>query len=101
MYNASKHAVFSQRVEAWMKQAQELRDEASRLNLIYTSEAASGADSAFVDTAIATKQEHIDGIVFMRTFRDFCAGTHEDGTGGGVTTIARDDRTSNIAAFIQ
>ncbi|KKN09817.1 hypothetical protein LCGC14_1042900 [marine sediment metagenome] len=90
-YSAEKHAVFSDREKNWFNQFQNLRDEAGRLDEIYTNETTSGADADFVDTPNASKQEHIDGIVFMRRLVDFVEG-------GVVPTL---DRRSNITAFTQ
>ena len=90
-YDANKHDVFSQRMKNWFEQFQNLREEAERLDAIYTQETASGGDSEFKDTARATKQEHIDGIVFMRAFKDFV----ENGA------VSRADRVPNITPFIQ
>ncbi len=58
---------------------------------IYTNETASGVDAAFVDMDIATAQEHVDGIVFMRDLVDFIEGN----------AVATLDRRSNISAFTQ
>ena len=91
-YSADKHQVFSQRMEHFFKTFQVLRDEMTKLDEIYTNETASGADADFDDTLIATKQEHIDGIVFMRALADFCDGTAE---------VSQTDRRSNITAFVQ
>lgn len=90
-YSQAKHNVFTDRVQDWMGSFQNLRDEASRIDEIYTNETSSGADAAFVTTSNATKQEHIDAIVFMRAFVDFTEG-------GVVSTL---DRRSNITAFTQ
>ncbi len=90
-YSAEKHAVFSDRMKNWMNSFQNLRDELARLEEIYTNETTSGDDVDFVDTANASKQEHIDGIVFMQGLVDFVEG-------GVVPTL---DRRSNITAFTQ
>ena len=90
-YTAKKHGVFSHRMENWFGSVQALRDEIAKLDEIYTNETASGTDESFVDTVIATKQEHIDGIVFGRAFVDFV----ENGV------VPQLNRTSNITAFTQ
>ncbi len=90
-YSAPKHRVFSQRMKAWFEALQNLRDEAVRLDEIYTNETASGSDAAFQATNVATKQEHIDGIVFLRAFKDFI----ENGA------VSRADRVPNITPFTQ
>ena len=90
-YSAPKHDVFSQRMKNWFNSYQNLRDELARLDEIYTNETASGTDAAFVSTDNATKQEHIDGIVFMRAVVDFTEGA-------AVSTL---DRRSNVSSFTQ
>ena len=90
-YSAVKHDVFSGRMKNWFMSLQNLRDEAARLDAIYLNEAVSGEDAAFVDTETATKQEHIDGIVFIRTFQAMI----ENGE------VAQADRVGNITAFTQ
>ncbi|KKN09809.1 hypothetical protein LCGC14_1042820 [marine sediment metagenome] len=69
-----KHAVFSDRMKNWFNAFQGARDELARLDEIYTNETVSGAHADFVDTPNASKQEHIDGIVFMRGLVDFVKG---------------------------
>ncbi len=91
VYAANKHNVFSDRMMNWFKTFQSLRDELERLDEIYIHETAYGADSAFDDTTNATKQEHIDGVVFLLALRDFVEG-------GVVPQI---DRRPNITVFIQ
>lgn len=90
-YSANKHDVFSGRMKNWFNSLQNLRDELGRLDEIYTHEAASGDDDAFTDTDIATKAEHVAGIVFMRALVDFV----ENGV------VSQADRTSNITPFAQ
>lgn len=90
-YSASKHEVFSKRMEHWMNTYQSLRDELAKIDEIYTNETSSGGDAAFTDTDVATEQEHIDGIVFMRALVDFTEGN-------AVSTL---DRRPNITAFTQ
>ena len=90
-YSARKHIVFSVRLKNWFGSFQNLRDELARLDEQYVHETASGTDENFADTEIASVQEHIDGIVFMRALKDFVEG--------GV--VSQLDRTSNITAFIQ
>jgi len=90
-YSADKHAVFSGRMRNWFLAFQGLRDELLRLDEIYVNETASGEAAEFVDTDIATKQEHVDGIVFLRAIKDFTEGT----------AVATLDRRSNISAFTQ
>lgn len=89
-YDATKHKAFSQQMSQWFRSVQQLREESRRLDEIYVNEALSGADPAFTDTAIATEQEHIDGIVFMRAFKAMIEN-------GAVST---GDRTGNITAFL-
>lgn len=90
-YSAPKHAVFSDRMKNWFNSVQNSRDEGARLLEIYAHETASGTHVDFVDTSNATKQEHMDGIVFMEAFVNFVEG-------GDITKL---DRTSNITAFVQ
>lgn len=90
MYDKNKHAVFSARMANWFRQLQNLREEAARLDAIYVHETSSGGDAAFVTTENATKQEHIDGIVFMRAFVALIDG-------GSVSQV---DRISNITPFL-
>ena len=91
-YDADKHGHFSRRMQHWFKTFQVLRDELTKLDEIYTNETSSGSDAAFVTTGIATKQEHIDGIVFMRALDDFNDGS---------AAVSQTDRRSNITAFVQ
>lgn len=67
MYDTAKHAVFSERVRNFVTQLQGLREEAARLDLIYTNEAESGSHGDYGDTDIATAAEHTEAIVFMRS----------------------------------
>ena len=90
-YDAQKHDVFSTRVQNFCTSFQSQIEEAARLDAIYTQETVSGADPAFTDTGIATKQEHIDMIVFMRAFKDFRDG-------GAVPQL---DREPNLTPFLQ
>lgn len=90
-YSRAKHGVFSERMKNWFNSFQNLRDELARLDEIYTNETASGADTNFTDTSIATAQEHDEGIVFMRAVVDF--------TEGGTVPVL--DRRNNISAFTQ
>ena len=90
-YSAAKHQIFSQRSEQWMRTFQTLRDELAKLDELYVNETASGAHADFTDTAIATKQEHIDAINMMRALVDFTEGN----------AVATLDRVSNITAFVQ
>jgi hypothetical protein len=90
-YSAAKHSIFSSRMKNWFDSFQNLRDELARMDAIYVNETSSGADSDFVDNSTATKQEHIDGIVFMRALVDFTEGN-------AVSTL---DREANITAFTQ
>jgi hypothetical protein len=68
MYDAAKHTVFSQRVRNFVSHLQALREEAARLDLIYTNEAESGSHGDYGDTDIATATEHTEAVVFMRSF---------------------------------
>lgn len=70
MYNAAKHAVFGERVKAAITALHDVVNrEMETLDDIYTNEAEGGTHADFVDTGIATKQEHIDAIVMMRAFQ--------------------------------
>ena len=90
-YSAPKHEVFSDRMRDFFGSVQNLLEEGERLDQIYINETASASDVAFVDTSNATKQEHIDGIVFFRAYRDFIVGN-------AVVTL---DRRPNISPFVQ
>ena len=90
-YSSANHERFSERVQKFMVIVQGLRDEGEAIDQVYVNETASGSDSEFVDTPIATKQEHIDAIVFYRVFKDFVEG-------GAVATL---DRRANITPFLQ
>ena len=90
-YSATKHQRFSERMELWFRTFQAQRDELLQIDEIYTNETASGTDADFTDTTIATEQEHIDGIVFMRALKDFV----ENGV------VPQLDRTGKITAFTQ
>ncbi len=63
----------------------------NRLQGIYLNETASGIDANFVGTDNATKQEHIDMIVFMEAHKNFIEG-------GDVPTL---DRRPNMTPFLQ
>ena len=71
MYNSQKMEVFSQRVQAWNHALQNVREEALRLDAIYTQEAESGSHADWDDTEIATAAEHVEAIVLMRAFETF------------------------------
>ena len=91
-YDTTKHQRFSERVQQWFMTYQALRDEMARIDEIYTNETSSGSDAAFVTTDIATKHEHIDGIVFMRALDDFTDGS---------AAVSQTDRRANITPFTQ
>lgn len=91
MYDAGKHDVFTRRMINWMQQLWTLREEAQRLDAVYTEESASGSDAAFVDTGYVTKQELINAIVFQRTFNAMIDGSQ---------AVTQTDRTSNITPFL-
>jgi len=90
-YTAQNHQHFSERCRRFFLRFQSLREEAGKLDEIYTNETLSGSDPDFDDTSIATKQEHIDAIVFMRAMKDFV----ENGS------VSQLDRTQTITPFVQ
>lgn len=89
-YDASKHKLFAAQMTNWFRTLQTLRTEAVRLDDIYVQEGESGGNAAFLATDEVTKQELIDGIVFMRTFKNLCEG--------GV--VSDTNRVSNITPFL-
>jgi hypothetical protein len=90
-YTADDHVTFTRREQAWFLQLQKLRELAAKLIAIYTEETASGANPNFVTTGIASKQEYIDGIVFMGHFKNLI----ENGV------VDQADRVPNITPFLQ
>jgi hypothetical protein len=70
-FTTSNMQIFSQRVQRWMLAAQNLRDEAVRLNAIYVNETASGTDPQWADTDIALAAEHVDAINCFADFKKF------------------------------
>ena len=90
-YSADDHKAFSRRMQKLMLRIQAIRDEAKKLVEIYFNESAYGAAPEFVDTAIASKQEHIDAVVYCGQFADF----HED------EAVVTADRTQVITPFVQ
>lgn len=75
-YNPNKNTVFFDRLKNWAVAAQNLREEAARLQDIFNQEARPGGsdDPAYVDTAIATKAEVIGLYSYMTEFRQFNDG---------------------------
>jgi len=90
-YSANDHQRFSVRMQKFMMNMNALRNEANALNEIYVNETSSGADAEFVATDIATKQEHIDGILYALSFTAF---NEND-------TVATVDRTQWMTPFLQ
>ena len=90
-YTAGDHERFSRRMQRFMLRLQSLRDEAAKLVEIYSNETSYGAHAEFVSNDIATKQEHIDGIVLMQALALFV----ENGTAPQL------DRTQTITPFTQ
>jgi hypothetical protein len=70
---------------------QNLREEAQRLDDVYTNEAASGSDPQWSDTEIATAAEHVDAILMFRDVKKFCENE----------AVATQDRQQWITPFIQ
>ena len=91
-YSAANHDVFSERMKNWFGSIQNDLEEGERLDQIYVNETVSGSDADFIDTAIATKAEHQDGITFFREFRDFIKGT---------AAVSQTDRRDKISPFTQ
>ena len=90
-YTAANHETFSRRTKNWMLSLQNLREEASRLDAIYTNETVSGTDPDWGDSQIATEAEHIDAITLFRDLKLFLEN-------GAVTT---NDRQMWITPFTQ
>ena len=91
MYDAAKNDQFSRRVRAFMLRVQSLREEAKRLVAIYQNETGSGAHEDFSGTEIATKEEHIDAIVWMMEFANF----------NDNAPVPQNDRQQWITPFLQ
>ncbi len=70
-------------------------EEAGKIDDIYTNEAVSGSDPAFVDTDIATAAEHTEAINVMRRQRDMLA------LDGQTAAIASQDQIANLTPFLQ
>lgn len=90
-YTESNHRAFSKRMQKFMLNLQALREEAARLNAIYTNEALSGAAETWVDTDIATAAEHVDGVLLCQSLEAFFANGE----------VATTDRRQWITPFIQ
>ncbi len=90
-FTTQNMAEFSKRIQNFCTSFQSQIEEALRLDEIYINETVSGANVDFVDTDIATEQEHVDMIVFMRALSDFR-------NGGEVDTL---NRISNLTPFLQ
>jgi hypothetical protein len=90
-YDSNKHSNFSDRMTNWMRQLWQMKQEAESLTAIYQQESNYGADAAFTDTENATKQEHIDAIVFQESFKAVIDGS---------AAISQTDRTSNVTPFL-
>jgi len=90
-YTADDHDKFSRRLQRLMLRFQACRDEAAKLQEIYTNEALSGSAEEFVGNAIASEQEHIDGILYLSSFAAF---NEND-------AVSQVDRTQWITPFVQ
>jgi len=94
-YDANKHTRFSQRMRNWMREINQLYIEAGAIDDIYTNEAASGADAAFVTNDIATKTEYQDAINLLRRHRDMLAFDAQ------TANITSADQISLVTPFLQ
>ncbi len=94
-YDASHHAVFSDRAKNWIIALDNLYTEAGKLDDIYSHEAGGGSDPAWVDTNNATAAEHIDAIVLMRRVRDALA------LDGQTDNVTSEDQTARMTPFLQ
>lgn len=83
--------VFSARCKAFMQSLQNLRDEATKLEAIYTNEALSGAELTFVEVDGITKEEHIDAILMFQDLKKFLENE----------PVATTDRQQWITPFTQ
>ena len=94
-YDVNKHNAFSKRCQSFMATLEQAYIEAGRLNDIYTQEALSGSDPAWVDTEIATAAEHVDAILVMQRLRDAL------GFDGQSVTLTPEDQTARFTPFLQ
>ncbi|MDA1055013.1 MAG: hypothetical protein O3C40_31715 [Planctomycetota bacterium] len=90
-YDANNHAVYSERTKNWCKAAQNLIEEAKRLDAIYVNETASGADPEFVANGNGTTAEHQDVVTMWRAYIDYIEGS----------AVATLDRRPVLSPFTQ
>ena len=90
MYTNFHHQNWTNRMTNWFRTFQQLREEAQRLDGIWTNEAVDTGNPYFNDTAYNTVQELVDGVTFMRAIETAV-------TGGAVPEI---NRVSNITPFL-
>ena len=90
-YTAANHVVFSNRIDAWVKQLQDSLDEFARLDMIYLNETGSGSDGDYVDTDNGTAAEHTDVITLGRALVAFAEGD----------AVATLDRRPIMSPFLQ
>ena len=64
-------SVFSSRCSSFMASLQNLRQEAAKLDAIYSNEAGSGSDPDWTDTNGITADEHVDAILLFRDLKKF------------------------------
>ena len=89
-YSASDHQKFTVRMQKFMQNMNALRAEGKAIEEIYVNETGSGGDVDFIDTEIATKQEHIDGIVYIMAVEAFNENM----------AVATLDRTQQMTPFL-
>ena len=83
-YSANFHDNYARRQTNLMRQLYAFKQEGERLKAIYTNEAASGTDPAYVDTPLATAAELTEAINVINA----------------VTTVI-DAQITNITPFLQ
>ena len=74
MYNANKHATYSERCERWSRAFQGVLEEGARLRNLRQFEADGGTHVDYTDTDIATKSEHESLSTLMDQFIRWEAG---------------------------
>ena len=90
-FNVRDHRTYSRRTQKLVLRIQAIRDEAKKLLDIFVHEAAEGTDPQFVDTPIASAQEHIDAMEYLEDFARF----HANGE------VATKDRVPLLTPFSQ
>jgi hypothetical protein len=86
MYTTQTNDITFERFKNFATAAQNLREEAARLQDVINQEAKPGGtdDAEFVDTPIATKAELLVMMSYLTDFRQF-----NDGDGSGELAVAR------------